>query len=92
VINPDKSGWKNIGILLCSDGVWEFFDNDECAEFFLQKCLQGNRKLMNGKAGVHLDIVHGCESLCEESWSRWMEGMNLESTYVGNSTSLENDS
>lgn len=59
-----KSKYDFLALVLCSDGVWEFIDNNECAKMVLQ-CRDKETK--------KIDPVLAAESLAKESWNRWME-------------------
>ena len=58
-----KTNLKFKQLTLCSDGVWEFIDNNECAKMIL------SQRGANGK----IDPMAACEILAKESWNRWME-------------------
>ena len=49
-------------LLICSDGVWEFITNEECAEI-----------AMNFPQGREM---RAAEALCKESWDRWIREEN----------------
>jgi serine/threonine protein phosphatase PrpC len=59
VVNPKNC----IGLLMCSDGVWEFISNDEAASI-----VCGSRD-----ENREIDPAAGAENLTKESWNRWME-------------------
>jgi serine/threonine protein phosphatase PrpC len=53
-----------VALTLCSDGVWEFIDNNECAKMILG-CRDPKTKKIDPSAAAEL--------LAKESWARWMD-------------------
>ena len=58
-----------VAMIMASDGVWEFIDNDEAAKIC---CAQRDKD--TGK----IDPNRAAEALSKESWNRWMEDTNGE--------------
>jgi len=51
-----------VAFALCSDGVWEFIDSNECARIVCRHKVDGK-----------LDPMAAAEDLAKQSWNRWME-------------------
>ncbi len=66
-----KGGYEFLALLLCSDGVWEFIDNNEAAKMVLQCRAAGDGDRKSQKTGP-LNASAAAEVLAKESWSRWM--------------------
>jgi len=56
----DHPGMDTLAI--CSDGVWEFITDEECAKL-LSETPKGEE-------------MHAAEAICKESWDRWMKEEN----------------
>lgn len=62
-----KDGVKFLAVVLCSDGVWEFINDDMCAQMVC--------KFRNGGK---IDPNAAAEYLCQQSWDKWLEDTGNE--------------
>ena len=59
------NGEEEVGLLVCSDGVWEFLDAQAAATCVMGRLARGN-------------VQSACEELSKRSWNSWMEDSENE--------------
>ena len=66
-LKPRADGVKFLALMLCSDGVWEFINDDHAAQM-----------VCKFKKGGKIDPDAAAEHVCQQSWNLWMEDTGNE--------------